>query len=113
MRRFAYRLALRLGWANVDQMLRNMSSQQLSEWMAFYELEPFGEDREEARIGQVVQVLANANRDSKKRKTPYSLEDVVLKPCGDMFQKKAEKKPQSWQSMKLLAEILSAASGKE
>lgn len=42
MRRFALRLAAHLGIYDVDGMLRNMSSRQLSEWMAFYALEPWG-----------------------------------------------------------------------
>ena len=41
-RRFALRLALELGYANVDAMLREMTAQQFTEWIAYYQLEPFG-----------------------------------------------------------------------
>ena len=41
-RRFALRLALEMGWPNVDAMLREMTAEQFDEWIAYYQLEPFG-----------------------------------------------------------------------
>ena len=35
-------MALELGYANVDAMLREMTAQQFTEWIAYYQLEPFG-----------------------------------------------------------------------
>lgn len=43
-RRFAYRLALQLGFVNVDEMLERITSEQFAEWIAFYRCEPFGEN---------------------------------------------------------------------
>ena len=31
-----------MGWPNVDAMLREMTAQQFDEWLAYYQLEPFG-----------------------------------------------------------------------
>jgi len=40
-------------------MLREMSSAQFAEWMAFAELEPFGGLREDYRAGLLMAVVAN------------------------------------------------------
>ena len=109
MRRFAYRLALRLGRSNVDAMLRSMTAKQFHEWMVFAELEPFGEDREDARFGSVVQVLTNVYRNSKRHPSPYALAACVLKG-GDAFEEVQVREPQSWQKMKMLAAVTSARS---
>lgn len=41
-RRFYFRLALALGFAHPDIMLRQLDSRQIGEWMAFGMLEPIG-----------------------------------------------------------------------
>lgn len=41
--RFAYRLALALGWFDVDAMLATGAPGQLHRWELYHELEPFGE----------------------------------------------------------------------
>ena len=111
MRRFAYRLALRLGRSNVDAMLRSMTAKQFQEWMTFAELEPFGEDREDARFGSVVQVLTNVYRNSKKHPAPYTLAACVLEG-GDAFEGAQVRKPQSWQEMKMIGMTAAVASAK-
>ena len=42
-RLFAMRLALALGFYDVDEMLDTCGTGQLNEWAAYYTLEPFGE----------------------------------------------------------------------
>lgn len=49
-RLFAYRLARDLGIPNVDRMLRDLSSRQLAEWMAFYHLEHQALEEERRRV---------------------------------------------------------------
>lgn len=44
-RRFLYRLCLALGYPTPESLLSVIDSRQISEWMAFYEIEPFGYDR--------------------------------------------------------------------
>lgn len=105
-----YRLALRLGRANVDAMLREMSAEQLREWMVFSELEPYGEDREDKRIGIVARILANAYRDSKQHSKPYTLAECVVSG-GDAFAYEVERR-QTWQEMKMLAIMMTTAQGK-
>lgn len=73
----------------MDELLASISSRELTEWMAYAELEPFGEERADFRIAQNTMVLANANRDPKKRPRPYTIEDFMP------FKDEAEKPEQS------------------
>lgn len=47
-----------------------MSSRELSEWMAFSSIEPFGEVREDYRAGLICSVIANASGNYKKHLKP-------------------------------------------
>ena len=66
-RRFALRLALSLGWPNVDAMLREMSAKQFDEWMAYYQLEPFGILAEDLIAAHWKAIYCNSNRKSGKQ----------------------------------------------
>lgn len=84
-----------MGRLDVHQMLREMSAKQFREWEIYAELEPFSEKRADYRAASIVQMLANVNRSSKR--SPYKLEDFVLK----FDQESKETKPdKSWQEMK-------------
>jgi len=58
-------------------LLERISSLELSEWMAYAQLEPFGEERADLRAGIVASVFANANRDPKKKGHPYQPKDFM------------------------------------
>jgi len=58
-------------------MLARISSRELTEWMAFYGLEPFDSAQEEWRAGLIASTVANANRDAKKRSDPYQPADFM------------------------------------
>jgi len=75
-------------------MLDEISWNDFVEWMAFADLVPFGEDREEYRFASIVSTLANVNRDTKKRKEPWPLDQFVLR-FGDMPEPASLKKKQS------------------
>ncbi len=92
-------------------MLRSLTSKQLQEWMAFAELEPFGEDREDARFGSVVQVLMNVHRSTKHRPSPYTLADTVLEG-GDAFEAVVVRQPQTWQHMKMIGMLAASKAAK-
>jgi len=51
----------------VGELLDRISSRELSEWMAFFGLEPFGEERADLRAGIVASTVANVNRGKGKR----------------------------------------------
>ena len=56
-------------------MLGEISSAQFAEWMAYSRLEPWGEDRDDLRMGIVASVIANSNRG--KGKKPYKPQDCM------------------------------------
>lgn len=58
-----FRLALQLG--KTIEELDEMPSSEFTEWCAFYQLEPWGTDREDWRAGMQASVVANVNRSSK------------------------------------------------
>jgi hypothetical protein len=83
-------MAVKLGKVDVDrEILGVITLDQLLEWQAFAELEPFDEVRQDLRIASIVEVLLNINRDTKRKPVPYTLKDTVLY-FGDS--KKAEEK---------------------
>ena len=56
-----------------------MSSRELTEWMCYYEQEPWGEERADLRAGIIASTIANANRAPKKRKKPFTPTDFMPK----------------------------------
>ena len=61
----------------VAELGDRMSSRELSEWMAYYSIEPFGDERADLRSGIVASTIANVNRDPKKQKTPFKPVDFM------------------------------------
>jgi hypothetical protein len=59
----------------VDQLLSEISSEELSEWMAYYQLEPFGDERADWRSGMMAATMANLQR--SKNRAPYKPEDFM------------------------------------
>jgi hypothetical protein len=110
MRRFAYRLAVKLGYVNVDKMLSEISFRQLLEWETFSQLEPFDEERADVRSAHIVSMIANTNRNPKKRSKPWPLEDFII-PFGDS--EKREKPRKSWQHMKMIAQMMTNLFGEK
>ena len=54
----------------VGEMLTRMSSRELSEWMAYATLEPFGEERADLRAGIVASTVANVHRGKGDKPIP-------------------------------------------
>jgi hypothetical protein len=77
----------------VRELLARTDSQELAEWMAFYQLEPFGDERADYRQALTTCVIANANRDKSKKPTPFTPEDF-------MIGKKTPPKEQTWEEMR-------------
>lgn len=61
MRRFCFRLALALGMT-VKELMSRIDSAELSEWIAYHRLEPFGQDRQDYPASIVASTVANVNR---------------------------------------------------
>ena len=86
-----------------------MSSRELAEWMAFFELEPWGTEVEDWRAGLIASTVANAMRDKKSRRKPYEPEDFM--PRREVQTKGAEEQSVEDQIaiVEMWARILSAA----
>ena len=58
-RRFSHRLALALGESNPRAMLNHMPYQVYQDWIAYAQVEPFGEERGDLRAGIIASTVAN------------------------------------------------------
>jgi len=71
--------------------LQRTDSLELSEWMAYYELEPFGYYADFQKHAMVASVIAEVNRNPKKKPTPYEAKDFMPKETAveekSVFQK--------------------------
>lgn len=56
-------------------MLSEITSAQFAEWLAYSRVDPWGEDRDDLRMGIMASVIANSNRG--KGKKPYKPQDFM------------------------------------
>lgn len=54
-----------------------MRPSELGEWAAFFRINPWGQDRADLRSAIVASLIANAHRDTKKRRQPFSADDFM------------------------------------
>ncbi len=99
-----------MGRIDVDVMLSEIDARQFLEWQVFANLSPFVEDRADVRTGLILHMLANVNRDSKKKPTPWPLEQFIPKFGDTPLEKKPE---QSWQQQKMIGMQYALASQKK
>ena len=59
------------------QAQQEISSAEFTEWLAYYQLEPFGEQLADLRHGTACALLANINRDAAARPDPYQADDFI------------------------------------
>lgn len=72
--------------------------------MAYYRIEPFGDERSDLRAGIVAATVANAHRDRKRRARPFE-------PREFLPQFRAERETQSWEDQLHIVEMWNAALG--
>jgi hypothetical protein len=60
-------------------MIEAMPGNLLLEWLAYCEIDPFGNERQDIQAAMIVSAIANVNRDPKKQKRPYSPNDFMPK----------------------------------
>lgn len=101
-RRFWFRLALALGMS-IRQVQQNVDSAEFSEWIAYCNIEPFGEERADLRSAIVASTIANCNR--KANKQAFKVSDFM-----PMFKRSPIQK--SWKSMKAMLSPLAKSFGK-
>ena len=63
----------------VKELLSRIDARELSEWEAYYKIEPFGQQVSNFTVATVAAVVANANRSQKKRTKAFSPDDFMVK----------------------------------
>ena len=74
----------------VEEMLHRISSKELSEWMAFYGLEPFGYVASMHGSAIVSSVIAEVNRNTEKRSEPFSAQEFLPKELDNEIESDVE-----------------------
>lgn len=89
---FSYRVALALGWFNVDAMLETAAPGQLNKWKQFFKKQPFGDEWERTSllITELVNTLqcfamgfSNANLSDKQIKDRMLPRDFYMPKFKD------------------------------
>lgn len=97
MRLFAHRLALKMQRLDVDAMLAEMTAPQLAQWLDYYQVEPWGEDRADLRNAQLMALLFNLFR--RRGTAPKRASDFMLR-----FGRRARQTPrQMFEVLKMAA----------
>ncbi len=65
----------------VKELLGRITSAELSEWMVYNKLEPFGENIADIRSGMIASTIANCNRG--KNQKPFKVDDFIIKRVGN------------------------------
>jgi hypothetical protein len=89
-------------------MLRSMSSRQFYEWRAYAAVEPFDETRDDLRAASIARIIAEVNRNPKKRSKAFQIEDFMLSFDADDVSTQIARK-QHWKEQKMYAQMLCAA----
>ncbi len=63
----------------VEELKNKMSYEEFIDWMAFYQIEPFGPSVNSLGHAVTSSVIANVNRNPKKQKKPYKPDDFLIK----------------------------------
>lgn len=71
-------LALAIGGCTVAELQQRMGAGEFAAWLAFYQVEPFGEVRADLRAALGATLTANAHRNAKKRKRPFEIGDFLF-----------------------------------
>lgn len=89
-----------MGVTSVDNLLENLTAKEFKEWMEFYAIEPFGENRQALNTGIIASVIANANRTKNSK---------VFKPQDFIPEFKESK--QSWKEQLSIVETMNTFYG--
>lgn len=61
----------------VRELLTRMDSRELSEWMAYYSIEPWGQERDNVHAGIIAKAVYDVHQDPKKRRDISPLDFVM------------------------------------
>jgi len=66
----AFRLALALGVSHPDRLLADLSAREFDEWVAYFQIEPWGTFAADVRTAMLAQIITAVHTDTKKNKVP-------------------------------------------
>ena len=84
-----FRLALALG-RTVEELLEGIDSAELTEWFAYYQVEPWGEERADWRSAMIARTMAEIHRDDKSRARPFQIDEFMPKFDGEAEDKSSQ-----------------------
>jgi hypothetical protein len=58
-------------------LLNYLTSSQLSEWEAYDRIDPIGKWREDFNVANLMALIANVNRNPKKKSNPFTISDFM------------------------------------
>ena len=70
-------LALALGGRTVDELQAAMSAREFAEWGAYAMIRPWPADRADIRAATIAALIAESNRDRKRRRKPYGVREFL------------------------------------
>jgi hypothetical protein len=88
----------------VGEMLDKISSAELTEWMAYYQLDPFGNERNDLHSGIIASTVVNSQRTKKSDKV-YVPKDFM--PDYDREPIEPEKPEVMEEKAKIIAQMFS------
>lgn len=88
----------------MNELLGQISSREITEWMAYDKLEPFGERRADLRAGIVASTVANVFRNAKEHPRAFRADEFMPD-----FERGLQR--QTWEEQLALVEMLNAAFG--
>ena len=98
LEKFLFRLSLALGYSHPRHLLSELTSRDISDWIAYSVVEPFGSEKEDSRFGVLACLYANAHR----KKGQKSL------TVNDFFPRYGEKQKQTADDHKAMMNLLVA-----
>lgn len=91
-------------------MLNRVSSQELTQWMAYDRIEPIGDARMDIRFAILAAVVANTSRDPGVKPDPFLYTDFM----PDFWKEPEVEEPvEKWRGFLVIAEAVTAAMGGE
>lgn len=85
----AHRLALACGESDVESFLGGMDVHQFIMWAEFYDIDPWGGDRADYRVGQLTALMASAIAAFGKRRGGRARQ---FKPSDFMYSQQAKRR---------------------
>ena len=90
----------------VGEMLCRMSSEELSEWMAYARIEPLPAQRIDYLAAMVAAVIANTARDPKAHPRPFTIKEFLPRWAAS-----SEEREMDWEALKRRAMLITRLMG--